>query len=853
MTHLKYFGVEIDFPYANPYPSQKLLMANTIRACCNRENALLESPTGTGKSAALLTAALAFQASTQTSPREHSVRSQAPTTPANSTFSIFSAPLDASSNSQDIDRTNDTPQVWYTTRTHGQLKQLISEYRKLPYVTQMAILASRKYLCPNKKVANSDDVNAKCQQEVDANKCPYIMKGGIPREFRPGGKYAKHDIEDLLEYGIQEKRCPYHMSLVILSRAKLIFCPYNHVLDPRVKGILDISLVGAILIIDEGHNLENVCRENGSFRATKEDFIFTMSLVRNMFGAELEVADDHITTTINILSHMMNWFGASARGMRFARTKELVQKDMRQILLQWDMTMQSWPKMEVALAEVIKAKVENKHFLPARALSFLERIFVMLALCFKDNMQHCTDYNVAITIGENENNDNLICSLLNPGLIFQCAARETNSIIISSGTLSPLETFSTELQTKFQTAVSAPHIIGSDQVASFVLTNALDGTVFSSAFNHLQVHEMDVILGLGHVFELLLPVIPDGVLFFVPSYPFLNRMLSTWRKSGIMQHLRDIKPVFFEEPNSKEPIYNKYKASIDKQQGGFLCGVFRGRMSEGIDFLDEQARAVFVFGVPYPPYADVEVTMKRQYNDERLDGGNTWYEAQALRALFQAVGRCIRHERDFGSVILIDSRFPAFTSRFPAWLRNSFRSHIGVSDIRAQLSSFYSEMRAKFPRVVRWRLGSPLNYLCKECEEIVVQIPAVDMSESVSFNRQGFVELTRAGFDTACVFISAATRHSLSAATLTRNDWRPEDKICYGVVVCQCGAVLGAHVRAGQACDRKLLGGTLLLLSRLVPMPEVNEKRSKRERKPRKPRKPRNREKLDKGQQKLCF
>ena len=34
----------------------------------------------------------------------------------------------------------------------NELKQIVDEYRKFPYVCQMAILASRKYLCPNKKL-----------------------------------------------------------------------------------------------------------------------------------------------------------------------------------------------------------------------------------------------------------------------------------------------------------------------------------------------------------------------------------------------------------------------------------------------------------------------------------------------------------------------------------------------------------------------------------------------------------------------------------------------------------------------------------------------------------------------------
>ena len=43
--------------------------------------------------------------------------------------------------------------------------------------------------------------------------------------------------------------------------------------------------------------------------------------------------------------------------------------------------------------------------------------------------------------------------------------------------------------------------------------------------------------------------------------------------------------------------------------------------------------------------------------EKNLMDGDTWYKTQAFRALNQALGRCIRHRNDFGSIILLDSRF----------------------------------------------------------------------------------------------------------------------------------------------------------------------------------------------------
>lgn len=37
--------------------------------------------------------------------------------------------------------------------------------------------------------------------------------------------------------------------------------------------------------------------------------------------------------------------------------------------------------------------------------------------------------------------------------------------------------------------------------------------------------------------------------------------------------------------------------------------------------------------------------------------GREWYTVDALRALNQALGRCIRHKNDWGAVLLVDERY----------------------------------------------------------------------------------------------------------------------------------------------------------------------------------------------------
>ena len=79
---------------------------------------------------------------------------------------------------------------------------------------------------------------------------------------------------------------------------------------------------------------------------------------------------------------------------------------------------------------------------------------------------------------------------------------------------------------------------------------------------------------------------------------------------------------------------------------------------------------------------------KKAYNEEQrklenrknLLPGNDWYSQQAYQAISQALGRCIRHAADYGTIILLDSRHcddgsPGFThSKLPQWMRNHVRN-----------------------------------------------------------------------------------------------------------------------------------------------------------------------------------
>ena len=83
----------------------------------------------------------------------------------------------------------------------------------------------------------------------------------------------------------------------------------------------------------------------------------------------------------------------------------------------------------------------------------------------------------------------------------------------------------------------------------------------------------------------------------------------------------------------------KYYGNVAKGRGGLFMAVCRGKVSEGLDFADANARGVLIVGIPFPAAYDKQVLEKRGYNDagrgRGLLTGSAWYSQQAFRALNQ--------------------------------------------------------------------------------------------------------------------------------------------------------------------------------------------------------------------------
>ncbi|XP_013362655.1 PREDICTED: LOW QUALITY PROTEIN: uncharacterized protein LOC102014707 [Chinchilla lanigera] len=134
--------------------------------------------------------------------------------------------------------------------------------------------------------------------------------------------------------------------------------------------------------------------------------------------------------------------------------------------------------------------------------------------------------------------------------------------------------------------------------------------------------------------------------------------------------------------------------------GALLLSVVGGKMSEGINFSDDLGRCVVMVGMPYPNVRSPELQEKMAYLDQclprspgRVSPGKALVENLCMKAVNQSIGRAIRHQRDFASIVLLDQRYaqPAVLAKLPAWIRDRVEVKAAFGAAFAALRKFHRE------------------------------------------------------------------------------------------------------------------------------------------------------------------
>uniref|UniRef100_A0A8C3HMM7 Regulator of telomere elongation helicase 1 n=1 Tax=Chrysemys picta bellii TaxID=8478 RepID=A0A8C3HMM7_CHRPI len=666
-------GIAVDFPF-QPYRCQEEYMIKVLECLQKKVNGILESPTGTGKTLCLLCTTLAWQEHFKDTISARKIAQR-----MNGVELFPDRPMSSWGDAEIPAYYTDVPKIIYASRTHSQLTQVISELKSTVYRPKMCVLGSREQLCINPEVKRQESNHMQihmCRMKVMARTCHFynnVEEKSTEKELTN----SILDIEDLVKNGNKHRVCPYYLSRSLKQQADIIFMPYNYLLDSKSRRAHNLDLKGTVVILDEAHNVEKLCEESSSFDLTPYDLASAMDAINVVLEEQAKVVQQN-----EIHAEFNMEFASSGLSMELEDIAKI-----KRILLQ----------LENAIDAVQLPANGNG---VTKEGSYIFDLFAEAQITFqtKTSLLESLEQIEQFLSGRKV----LSYWCFSPGYSMHELVRQgVRTIILTSGTLSPLSSFTMEMQIPFPVCLENPHVIDKHQIWVGIIPKGPDGGLLSSTYE--KRFSVECLSSLGKTIGNLVRIIPHGLLVFFPSYPVMDKSLEYWREHDFAKRIEEVKPMFV-EPRNKGTFTEIMDAYYDKivcpkSSGATFLAVCRGKASEGLDFADMNGRGVVITGLPFPPRMEPRVVLKMQFLDEmkrqgsgaQYLSGREWYRQQASRAVNQAIGRVIRHRQDYGAIFLCDHRFVNndVRSQLPSWVRPYVKVYNNFGHAVREVSQFF--------------------------------------------------------------------------------------------------------------------------------------------------------------------
>lgn len=536
--------------------------------------------------------------------------------------------------------------IVYATRTHEQVRQVLLELETINSRTSKKFtavnLASRDFLCINQECRElpSNEANEHCHVLRKSGECPYT------NEFdkAPKGLPVILGRTELIDIGKRLKLCPYFLSRVMAQEADIIVAPYPYIFNPMIRMMTSLDLEKKILILDEGHNIDQVGQEILSDTLTE----------RNLSAAaeEMKLIGKSPRYINRLGEHLLKTESEKPKLVKPRKLQEELEKALR-------VDIDVFVEGHAPLVESIRAKKLQSGNPPISNLNGILQFFELVQTSQKNKYigLYTKNYFGAPVIEYR---------CLDPSLALEPIVKQADGVLIMSGTLSPIGIFSEIIGLGDATQKVYPPIQKSNKIKMVIDTGV------STAYRE-RTDQM--IAKIGRNLAEDLKQVKGGALIFFTQRGFMNTCIQKWQNSNIITTRNGLtyfggKRFFREGRDARQnrDVVRTYKKAAVMSGGATLTCVFRGRNSEGSNFPGEQARGIFLIGIPYANYGDPLVKAQIGYFDNEKRGlGNKWYTMDAFRAANQSLGRGIRGKDDWCQYWLYDKRYHQQRNLISKW------------------------------------------------------------------------------------------------------------------------------------------------------------------------------------------
>ncbi|KAH6614677.1 helicase C-terminal domain-containing protein, partial [Chaetomium sp. MPI-SDFR-AT-0129] len=480
----------------------------------------------------------------------------------------------------------DEIKIYYTSRTHSQLTQFISELRRPAFppsipsemvsnkneetptteTVKQIPLSSRQKLCINPSVARLGSlsaINDRCtelQQSQTKDKCSFMPNAENLKqthEFRDTALATIPDIEDLHRIGKELQVCPYYASRTVIPGAEVVTLPYPLLLQKSARDALGIKLEGNVVIIDEAHNI--------------------MDAVANVYAAEIRLTE--LRRARQMLGTYVKRFGKKLKGenrvliAQLGKVVESLSECLNGLLgvkgdqgiVDSNTVLNARGADQINLYDLIKYIQESK--LAYKVESYASHVEEEQEDASSSDrktspstpvLHTLVSFLTALTNLSAEGrifyekipptDIKLSYLLLSPTHAFSSIASAARAVILAGGTMSPFDDYKAHLFPTFPstkiTTLSCGHVIPASNLLAWTLAStkpttpgatASDTTGGTFEFSFQRRKDPAMIQQLGLVLLNICSVVPDGVVVFFPSYGYLDEVVAAWQSAPVTQ------------------------------------------------------------------------------------------------------------------------------------------------------------------------------------------------------------------------------------------------------------------------------------------------------------------------------
>ncbi|KAJ5676842.1 uncharacterized protein N7477_002475 [Penicillium maclennaniae] len=697
---MKFFidDLPVLFPYPRIYPEQYAYMCDLKKTLDVGGHCVLEMPSGTGKTVSLLSLIVAYQ---QHYPEHRKL-------------------IYCSRTMSEIEKA--------LAELKALMKHRASELGHEEEFRGLG-LTSRKNLCLHPSVKREKSgtvVDARCrsltagfvkekkERGEDVDLCVYHDNLDLlePHNLVPPGVFT---LDGILRYGEEHKQCPYFSVRRMMPYCNIIIYSYHYLLDPKIAERVSRELSkDCIVVFDEAHNIDNVCIESLSIDIS-EDVL--RRATRGASNLERKIEDMKSTDA----EKLQNEYSKLVEGLQQAEQAREEDQFISNPVLPDDLLKEAVPgnirRAEHFISflkrfiEYLKTRMKVTHTISETPPSFLTHLKDLtyierkpLRFCAERltslvrtlELINIEDYQplqeiatFATLVATYEKGFVLIlepfeseaATVPNPILHFTCLDAAIaikpvfdrfSSVIITSGTLSPLEMYPKMLGFTAVMQESYSMTLARRSFLPMIVTRGSDQAQVSSSFSIRN--DPGVVRNYGTLVTEFSRVTPDGVVVFFPSYLYMESIISMWQGMGILDQIWNYKLILVETPDAQESslALETYRTACCNGRGAILFCVARGKVSEGIDFDHHYGRAVLCIGVPFQ-YTESRILKARLefLRENYRIRENDFLSFDAMRHAAQCLGRVLRGKDDYGVMVLADRRFERKRPQLPKWINQA--------------------------------------------------------------------------------------------------------------------------------------------------------------------------------------